>query len=261
MTSPVLVESPSPGVSLVSLNCPDRRNAMTAELTEAFGASVAALAADRSVRAVVVTGRGSAFCAGGDLSWIEAGSGSDVSPDSVRDRMLPFYRTWLSVRDLPVPVVAAVNGSAIGAGLCLALACDVRYAAAEARFSAPFTKLGMHPGMAASWLLPEVVGMARARELLYTGRALHAEEALSWGLVSGIAADVVAHAVQAAEAIAGGAPVAVRLTKAGLAHPYRSMEEALQWESLAQPVTMATSDLREGLAAAAERRRPHFTGR
>lgn len=260
MSVPLLVESPAPGVTLVTLNLPERRNAMTAELTQAFGAAMGDLAADRSVRAVVVTGQGSAFCAGGDLSWIGAGGGEAVTPDSVRERMLPFYRTWLSVRDLPVPVVAAVNGPAVGAGLCLALACDVRYASPQARFSAPFTRLGIHPGMAASWLLPEAVGMARARELLYTGRVVPAEEALSWGLVSALADDVVQHAVQAAESIAGGAPVAVRLTKAGLAHPYRSIEEALQWESLAQPVTMATADLREGLAAAAGRRRPNFTG-
>ncbi len=95
-----------------------------------------------------------------------------------------------------MPVIAAVNGPAVGAGLCLALACDLRYAAPSATFSAPFIELGTHGGMAASWLLPEAVGLPRAREMLYTGRVVPADEALAWGLVSGVADDVVGHAVE-----------------------------------------------------------------
>lgn len=267
MTQEVVVPEPlrilrrDDGVRVVTLARPDRRNAMTEDLTAAFAAALAELAADADLRAVVLTGEGSAFCAGGDLSWIQEGAGAEVTPMSVRARMYPFYRTWLGIRDLPVPVVAAVNGPAVGAGLCLALACDLRYAAPQARFSAPFTRLGMHPGMAATWLLPEVVGPARTRELLYTGRSLSAEEALAWGLVSGVSEDVLGAALEVAAGIAASAPVAVRLTKAGLAHGQRSLQEALEWEALAQPVTMATADLREGMAAQAERRAPRFTGR
>ncbi|HEX8002477.1 MAG TPA: enoyl-CoA hydratase/isomerase family protein [Mycobacteriales bacterium] len=246
-------------VAVLTLNLPDRRNAMTAELTEAWTAAVAALRADREVRAVVVTGEGSAFCAGGDLSWI--GESPDLSVMALRERMLPFYRAWLAVRDLDVPVVAAVNGAAVGAGLCLALACDLRYASPGATFSAPFARLGMHPGMAATYLLPEVVGLARARELLLTGRRVTAAEALEMGLVSGVADDVRAHALEVARGIADSAPIAVRLTKAALAYAgHHSIDAALDWEGLAQPVTMASADLREGLAAQAERRAPRFTG-
>jgi enoyl-CoA hydratase len=252
---------PTPGVHLLTLSQPDLRNAMTEELTGAWSQAVAALAADATLRALVVTGAGSAFCAGGDLSWIEAGaSGEEATPDALRTRMLPFYRTWLAVRDLPVPVVAAVNGPAIGAGLCLALACDLRYASPTARFSAPFTQLGMHAGMAATWLLPEAVGVVRARELLYTGRVLQPDEALAWGLVNGVSDDVVAHALEVADRIAAAAPIATRLTKAGLAQA-AGVEQVLQWEALAQPVTMATADFREGLAARARREKPTFTGR
>src|SRR5918993_3799516 len=96
--------------------------------------------------------------------------------------MLPFYRTWLAVRDLEVPTIAAVNGPAVGAGLALALACDLRYAVPTARLSAPFTALGIHPGMATTWLLPEVVGLAAARDLLPTGRAVTGADAGAFGL-------------------------------------------------------------------------------
>src|SRR3954451_1612264 len=174
----------APGVVLVTLDLPDRRNMMSAAMTASWGRVMAGLAADPSVRAVVVTGEGSAFCSGGDLSWI--GESPDLTVMAVRERMLPFYRSWLSVRTLGVPVIAAVNGPAVGAGLCLALACDIRYAAPGATFSAPFARLGMHPGMAATFLLPEAIGVARAREMLLTGRRVGAEEALAIGLVSGV---------------------------------------------------------------------------
>ena len=250
------------GVVTLTLALASRRNAMTTELTHAWRDAVDALRGDRSVRCVVVTGEGTAFCAGGDLSWIA--ESPDLSVDAIRDRMLPFYRTWLSIRELEVPSIAAVNGHAIGAGLCLALACDLRYAARGAKLSAPFTQLGMHAGMAASYLLPEAVGVAAARELLFTGRAVDADEALRLGLINGVhEPEVLLEAVMdVAGRVAGAAPVAIRLTKAGLrAGGHRSLEDALQYEALAQPVTFATEDLTEGLAAAKERRRPNFRGR
>ncbi|MCA1823542.1 MAG: enoyl-CoA hydratase/isomerase family protein [Mycobacteriales bacterium] len=257
----LLVDRSTDGVVRLTLNLPDRRNAMTAELTAAWGDTVAALRADADARCVVVTGAGSAFCAGGDLSWI--GESPELEVAQVRARMLPFYETWLSVRELEVPVIAAVNGPAVGAGLCLALAADIRYAAASARFSAPFVALGMHAGMAATYLLPEAVGVPRARELLFSARAVDAEEALRIGLVERVVADdaLLAEADALAARVAGQAPLAVRLTKAALRRGRpRSIDDALAWEALAQPATMATADLREGLAAQAERRAPRFTG-
>jgi enoyl-CoA hydratase len=260
--SALRVDRRDDGVVLLTLSLPDRRNAMTGELTAAWGETIAGLRGDRSVRCVVVTGEGSAFCAGGDLSWI--GESPDLTVDSIRDRMLPFYRTWLSIRELEAPSIAAVNGHAIGAGLCLALACDLRYAARGARLSAPFTMLGMHAGMAATWLLPEAIGLPAARELLLTGRAVEGDEAVRLGLVNGVwdAEVLLEETLGVAARIAAAAPIATRLTKAGLragAHP--SLEAALQYEALAQPVTFATEDLREGLAATREKRRPGFIGR
>jgi enoyl-CoA hydratase/carnithine racemase len=249
------------GVVLVTLDLPDRRNMMSAAMTASWGRAMAELRADPSVRAVVVTGAGSAFCSGGDLSWI--GAEPDAGVGDLRARMLAFYRTWLSVRGLEVPTIAAVNGPAVGAGLAVALACDIRYAAEDARLGAPFTALGMHPGMATTWLLPEVAGPAVARDLLLTGRMVTGAEAVGLGLVSRAVpvAEVLPAALEAAAAVAATAPVASRLTKAALAGGgHASFEAALEWEGLAQAVTLATADLQEGLAAARERRAPRFTG-
>jgi enoyl-CoA hydratase/carnithine racemase len=251
----------SPGVALVTLNLPQVRNAMTTELTSAWVTAMDKIAGDRSLRVVVVTGAGSAFCSGADLSWLDQGNLSDNTPDRLRDKMLPFYRAWLTPLEISVPVIAAVNGPAVGAGLCLALACDLRYGSPSATFSAPFTQLGTHGGMAVSWLLPEAVGMPRAREMLYTGRVVSAEEALAWGLVSEVADDVVGHALEVAETVAQAAPIATRLTKAGLGQASRSgFEMALQWEALAQPVTMATADIHKGIEARRQHKTPTFEG-
>ena len=258
------VSWPSPGVVLVTLDLPERRNMMSAPMTESWEQVMTGLRGDEGVRAVVVTGEGSAFCSGGDVSWIGA-MGPGATVDALRSRMLPFYRAWLSVRDLEVPTIAAVNGAAIGAGLALALACDIRYAAEDARLAAPFTALGMHPGMATTFLLPDVVGPAMARDMLLTGRSLSGAEAVTAGLVSRVVPrdDVLPTALAAAEAVAATAPVAARLTKRALrgqvAGP-AGFEAALEWEALAQPVTLATEDLQEGLRARAEKRPAQFTG-
>ncbi|WP_203336804.1 enoyl-CoA hydratase/isomerase family protein [Nocardioides limicola] len=255
------LERPSAGVARIVLDNPDQRNAMSEEMTRGWVAAVDELAGDPSVRVVLVTGAGPAFCAGGDLSWL-AGHGAHTAL-TLRDRMSAFYRSWLSIRRLEVPTIAAINGHAIGAGLAIALACDLRYAAPGARMGVPFTRLGIHPGMATTWLLPDVVGRARARDLLLTGRLVDSAEACEMGLVSRvIEGDFEAQTLAAAEQVAGNAPIATRLTKVALAGSgHRDIEACLQWEALAQPVTMTTADLQEGIAAAQQKRAPEFTGR
>lgn len=256
------LERPSEGVVLLTLDNPDMRNAMSDEMTSSWVAAIDQLAGDASVRAVVVTGAGSAFCSGGNTGWIA--SEPDATVDELRARMMPFYRAWLSIRRLEVPTIAAVNGAAIGAGLCLALACDIRYAAAGAKLGVPFNKLGMHAGMAATWLLPDVVGPAHARDLLLTGRVVEADEALRLGLVSRVTEPdgFLDEVLDTAAAIAATAPIASRLTKIALADGgHADFESALQWEALAQPMTLATQDLQEGIAAAREKRTPIFRGR
>ena len=261
MPSALTVDRLDAGVVLLTLALPDKRNAMTAELTAQWGETVASLRGDRSVRCVVVTGAGKAFCAGGDVSWLAAEP--DASPADLRDRMLPFYTTWLSLRGLDVPSIAAVNGAAVGAGGALALSCDIRYAGAAAKFTVPFAQLGMAAGMATTWLLPEVVGLAAARELLLTGRVVDAQEMLRLGLASAVYDDDVLldRALEHAAQVASGAPVAQRFHKIALADGgHASFEDALRWEALAQPVTLATADLQEGLRARADKRPPVFTG-
>ena len=257
------VERPSDGVALLVLDNPDQRNAMSDAMTEAWSAAVADLAGDPTVRAVVVTGEGSAFCSGGDTSWIA--SEPDATVDDLRRRMLPFYRAWLAIRSLEVPTIAAVNGAAIGAGLCLALACDIRYAATSARLGVPFVKLGMHPGMAATWSLPEVVGPAAARDLLLTGRLVGGGRGAPprvWSPGSSTTRRSSTRCSPRPPSVAATAPIATRLTKLALADGgHATYDAALQWEALAQPVTLATEDLQEGIRAAREKRAPAFRGR
>ena len=255
------LERPSEGVALLTLDNPDQRNAMSDAMTASWSAAIEELAEDRSVRVVVVTGEGSAFCSGGDTSWIA--SEPEASVDHLRTRMIAFYRAWLSIRSLEVPTIAAINGPAIGAGLCLALACDLRYAVVGARMGVPFVKLGMHAGMAGTYLLPHVVGEAHARDLLLTGRVVDANEALRLGLVSRvISPDAFRDEVLATAAgIAATAPIASRLTKLALADGgHRDLESCVQWEAMAQPITLATADLQEGVRAAREKRPARFRG-
>ncbi|GAA4098797.1 enoyl-CoA hydratase/isomerase family protein [Nonomuraea soli] len=258
--SELLVERDDNGVVTLTLNRPDRRNSMTEGMTEQWQHTMAELARDRLARAVVVTGAGSAFCSGGDMSWL-AERGTETVPD-LRDRMLAFYRAWLSITKLEIPTIAAINGPAVGAGFCLALACDLVYAADDAKLLVPFTSLGLHPGMAATYLLPRAAGARLARELLLTGRTIRGDEAASRGLINQSFAnqDLISEVATIATMIAGNAPVATKLTKVALNQEHPDLEAALRWESLAQPVTMASADMLEGLAANRERRRPKFTG-
>ncbi|MFC3690429.1 enoyl-CoA hydratase/isomerase family protein [Aquipuribacter hungaricus] len=256
-------------VLVVRLDDPGRRNAMGEQMTASWCRLVDGLRATveggpGEVRAVVVTGAGSAFSAGGDLSWLGDGSGAGASVEALRDRMARYYEDWLGLRGVGVPVVAAVNGAAVGAGLGLALACDVRLVGASARLSAPFTALGLHPGMGTTRTLAEAVGPAAARELLLTGRTVGAEEAVRFGLATAAYPDdrLLGEATALARTLATRAPVATRLLLRGLADGGpRDLAEAVAQEAAAQATTLATADLTEGLAAARERRAPRFTGR
>jgi enoyl-CoA hydratase/carnithine racemase len=249
-------------IAVVTFDLPERRNSMSTAMTASWVRLMGLLGEDPDLAAVVVTGAPPAFNAGGDLSWIV--SEPDAPVVDLRARMLAFYRSWLSIKDLEVPTIAAINGPAIGAGFALALACDIRYAAADARMGVPFTALGLHPGMATTWSLPDVAGHAVARDLLLTGRIVTGQEAVGLGLVSlaAPAEEVLDRAIAAAERVAAAAPIATRLTlKAIRDGGHASYERALEWEALAQAVTLASDDLHEGIAAAAEKRRPTFHGR
>ena len=249
-------------VLVVELADPDRRNMMGLAMTAAWARLMPAIAADTGVRAVLLTGRGSAFTSGGDTSWIGADSHEPVAV--LRTRMLSYYRTWLLIRDLPVPTIAAMNGPAIGAGAALALACDLRWAGESASLSVPFLQLGLHPGMLSTVRLTEVAGVAAARDLLFTGRRIRSSEMRELGMVSRVIGDdeLIAESLAGAHQVAAAAPTAMRLTKAALRDGGpRDWRSAMEWEGLAQAVTLASEDLTEGLDALREKRAPRFTGR
>ena len=187
-----------------------------------------------------------------------------MAREGVRDTMRAFYGLFLAVRDLPCPSVAALNGHAIGAGLCVALACDIRLASREAKLGLNFSRLGLHPGMGATWTLPRLVGPAHAAELLYSGRNLGGDEAERIGLVNR-ALDpeaVVQEARALASAIAEAAPIANRGIKRALAQsPGADLPEQLHFEASEQAICFESDDVHEGLAAVRERRDPRFQGR
>lgn len=253
------------GVAVLHLDDPQRRNAMTAAMGDALAQRCRELADEPSLRVVVLTGAPPAFSAGGDLQMLEdlarrtRQEGFDAS-GTMRD----FYARFLSVRDLPVPVVAAVNGHAVGAGLCVALAADLRIVAEDAKVGLNFARLGLHPGMGGSWLLPRAVGIQRAAAWLYTGRLVSGGEAADAGLAleAAPAEEVLPRALALAEEIAASAPVVVRQLKATLAHTGTdTLDDALAREATNQAVSYGTDDLIEGLTAARERRPPRFEGR
>lgn len=257
-------------VAILTFDDPERLNAMTEAMGHSLEACLRELGQDGELRAVVLTGAGRAFSAGGDLAMIErmaqAGREDPGGPtrSQQRDFMRRFYGLYLAVRELPVPSVAAVNGHAIGAGCCVALACDCRVAAADARLGLNFSRLGIHPGMGATWLLPRLVGPARAAELLYTGRLVDGEEAARIGLVNRAVAreQVLEEARSLAGAIAQAAPRAVRGIRRALAGAaQRELDDQLDLEAHEQSLCYESLDLQEGLAAARERREPHFRGR
>jgi len=247
-------------VGVITLDRPDNRNSMTPELLDAFTAASAAARADTAIRCVVVTGTGNCFSSGADfksnLQRAEA-----ATPE---ERSYAMYVPFLSLLDLEVPVVAALNGHTVGGGFGLALVCDIRIGAREAKYGANFVKLGLAPGMAISYLLPRVVGFPKANELLLTGRLVDGDEAERLGILNKAvaAADVMTEAMQIAQTIADNAPLAVRATKAAIRRGLAlTVREAARQEAAAQAITVDSDDCREGIAALLEKRTPIFTGR
>lgn len=248
-------------VAVLTLDDVPRKNAMSPELGDALQARVTELLGRRDVRAVVLTGAGDAFSAGGDLAMLERLRASSF--EDARRHMLAFYARYLSVLELPVPLVAAVEGPAIGAGLCVALACDLVIVGEDSKLALNFVQLGLHPGMGATYLVPRRVGAERAAELLLTGRRFDGRDAQAMGLALEAApkGTVRARAVELATRLAANAPLAVRALKRNLGVDRVALQAALEREALAQAESYGSEDLGEGLRAAGERRAPKFEGK
>jgi enoyl-CoA hydratase/carnithine racemase len=256
------------GIATVTLNRPENRNSMTPDVMAAFRAAIRRAREERELRVLVITGSGRSFCAGADFRGAPPAA-SDAAVDVpgaplAAQRALATYAPFLDVLDVEVPTLAAMNGHAIGGGLGLALVCDLRVASRDARYGANFARLGFHSGMAISYLLPRIVGVPAAADLLFTGRLVSGSEAEALGLVHEAVApaDVAAAARRRAEAVAACAPLAVRLMKRSL---YRGLgwdpRGAAEAEAFAQSATLATRDAREGIRALLEKREPVFEGR
>ncbi len=249
----VRTEDLGDGVRLVTLDDPDRRNAMSPALLGELGAAADAVAGDRDVRVLVVTGNGPAFSAGADLpALFGAASGADRDVAGIRDGLREVYDSFLRVRRLEIPTIAAVNGAAVGAGVNLAMACDVRIAGPKARFGVTFTKLGLHPGGGATFFVTQALGRQRALSLILDGGVLDADEALRLGLVLEVVDDPLARARETAARWAAIDPSLARDIKRAVGIAERgNFDETLDFESWAQ----AASTRSPLLAQAIERYR------
>ena len=251
-------------IATLTLNRPDRLNALGDTLRDDLHDAVLRASADGEVRVIVITGAGKGFCSGGDVKAMneakESGTarpiGEKVAP--LRDRVL------LAMRDAPQPIIAAVNGAAAGAGMNLALGCDIRLASTAARFGETFAPRGLHPDWGGTYFLPRLVGMAKAAELIFTGDMIDAAEALRLGIVSALYApeELLPATYDLARRIAAGPPVAIRLAKRALYHNLETdLRGGLEFETFAQNICFETEDAREGIRAFVEKRPPQFKGR
>ena len=264
-TDAVLVEREG-HVETWTINRPEQRNPVSdPDVVDALVALVDRVNQDHEVRALILTGAGSAFSAGGNVKDMAKGvppfgGPPHLSREGYRRGIQRIPRAFAS---LDVPVVAAVNGPAIGAGCDLALMCDLRIASSTAVFAESFVKLGLIPGDGGAWLLPRVVGAARAAEMTLTGDRIDADTALQWGLVSRVVEpdQLLSSARALAHRIVVNPPHAVRGAKRLLRESqHQSLDSSLELAAAMQPLMHATHDYAEAVAAMLERRDPNFTG-
>jgi len=252
-------------IATLTINRPEKMNAMTLETREAIIAALAEVGEDDDVRVLILTGAGDrAFCAGVDVSVMSsrlAGEQQKVTRRQVTRRM--GYQVAL-FRQLRVPTIAAINGVAAGMGVSFITACDIRIASEKARFACAWVNRGLVPDGAATFLLPQIVGIEKALELFYTGDIIDAQEALRIGLVSRVVphGDLMETAQELAAKIAANPPIPLELAKYGVYKGLRSdIEGALDYENYAVRVCTSTEDYKEGVQAFMEKRKPQFKGR
>lgn len=247
------------GVATVTLDRPDKMNALSEEMYADLTRIFSDLGADQAVRAVVLTGAGRAFCSGSDVGGMEK-----TDPASNRTRMKRRHAMIRNLVNIEKPVLAAVNGACVGIGFSIALACDLVIASQSAKFSQVFKKIGLVPDGGSIFFLVQHLGLARAKELVYTARMLPAEEAHDWGIVTKVVPDAeLADAVQAfARELADSPTYALGLAKRMFQSMYEpSLEALLETELLSQALARLSEDHKEGVAAFREKRPPRFEGR
>jgi enoyl-CoA hydratase/carnithine racemase len=266
MTDLLLITQDGP-ITTITLNQPERRNPISdTDMVDAICNAFDAADRDMNVRCVILTGAGSAFCSGGDLKQMRPDSGglrSSFPAQTRRNYKHGIQRLPLMFQALEVPVIAAINGPAIGAGCDLACMCDIRVAGESAKFAESFVKLGIIPGDGGAWLLPRIIGYSKAVELSLTGETIDAAEALHIGLVSDVVADdqLLAKAQEIAAKIAANPPHAVRMTKRLLREAQTAdLKNILEMSAAMQSLAHATRDNDEAINAFIEKRTPEFKG-
>jgi 2-(1,2-epoxy-1,2-dihydrophenyl)acetyl-CoA isomerase len=260
-TQPVLLNVDQ-GVATLTLNRPDRLNAISSEMGALLQTYLQDLRRDRSIRCLVLTGAGRAFCAGGDVTRMVEDTGELSYEDEVLDQESRHGAVAL-LYELRKPVIAMVNGVAAGAGLSLAMACDLRIAAAGARFTTAFLRVGFSGDYGGTWLLTQLVGTAKARELYYTSEQTGADEALRIGLVNRVVPDeqLRNQTMDLAARLASGPAIALGYMKENLnLAQYARLRDVLSAEARAQRRTAQTEDHQEGARAFVEKRPPVFRG-
>jgi len=239
-----LVELKSDGaIRVATINDPDRRNALSWPLLDEFKAVVDAVASDPEARALVVTGAGKAFCAGADLANLFGDLDRPV--EVLRDHLMKVYGSFLGLRDLTIPTVAAVHGAAVGAGLNIALACDVIVAGPQAGFGPTFSQIGLHPGGGCTWMLTQRIGAANTAAALYKGEIIGAEEAIQLGLAQELVEQPELRARELATAWAGRDPALMADIKRSVAVATTSdLAASVEVEALAQARSLGSDQFR-----------------
>lgn len=265
--TPFLITERSGAILTVRMNRPETRNALSdPEQMQEFVDLCAQLRRDRSVKVVILTGTEKAFCAGGNIKDMrERGGIFGGSPYELRENYRNGIQTIpLALYELDVPIIAAINGPAIGAGLDLACMCDIRIAADHALFAESFVRLGIVPGDGGAWLLPRIVGMPRASLMAFTGDTIDAAKALAWGLVADVvpAAALEQEAMALAVRIAANPSHALRMTKRLLREgQHMRLDSLLELSASFQALAHYTDDHHEAVAAFIEKRAPDYTGK
>ena len=262
MSTETIIVERAEGIVTVTLNRPERKNAGNGLMWQELIDTVGEVARRREDRVVVLTGAGGAFCSGADIADPSGVSGDPADPHLVRMRF--FGQVMLALHRLPKPTIAKVRGIAAGAGMSLALACDLTVASDNARFSEIFAKRGLSVDGGSSWLLPRLIGLHKAKELAYFADILSAQEAADVGLVNRVVPDAELDAFvgEWARRLAAGPPIALSMTKALLDNAMSvTMAQALEDEARCQTVNFFTEDTTEAMRAFAEKREPNFKGR
>lgn len=247
-------------IATLTMDAPGTRNALDAEMRSTFETALYDIKKNDHIRCIILTGAGKAFCAGGDLSAMRQG----IDVVGGRDKIKSIHDWAQNIVKIEKPFIAAVNGAAIGAGFGLALACDMIVASTEAKFGAAFNKVGLIPDYGTMYLLPRIVGMARAKDIVLTSRLVSAQELYQAGAITEVVEPdkLMDAAMSIAERLSQGAPYAIGLSKRLMQMSYEcSFEQMLEYESLAQGICYQTTDHKEGVKAFFEKRASRFIGK